>query len=252
METMNDYSPVRFREPVLAGLLWTPRSILDTMSRNEFSDAECRIVQNQAKFQAVTRKTKVVNRSDRIDRRVARTRALLQDSLVALTSERGYAGITVEDICARANVGRSTFYTHYAGKDELRGATMDAHLRELGKRPRPVHNPDPGGRVFEFSLPMFEHAQTFRALHRALLAPGGDAIRDELRKRVQRVVCREVVDQWKGASKAQADFAVQFTTGALLAVLTWWTTTDVGLSPREVDDLFQGLATNGLRAAPQR
>ncbi|RUW95783.1 TetR family transcriptional regulator, partial [Mesorhizobium sp. M8A.F.Ca.ET.059.01.1.1] len=50
-----------------------------------------------------------------IDRRVARTRALLQDALIALIPERGYAAITVEDICEKANVGRSTFYTHYAG-----------------------------------------------------------------------------------------------------------------------------------------
>ncbi|MER9613505.1 TetR/AcrR family transcriptional regulator, partial [Mesorhizobium sp. M0312] len=64
-----------------------------------------------------------------IDRRVARTRGLLQDALIALIPERGYAAITVDDICQRANVGRSTFYTHYADKDALRSATIEAHLR---------------------------------------------------------------------------------------------------------------------------
>ena len=50
------------------------------------------------------------NENRRIDRRVARTRASLQDALIALIPELGYTSITVEDICARANSGRSTFY----------------------------------------------------------------------------------------------------------------------------------------------
>ncbi len=92
-----------------------------------------------------------------IDRRVARTRALLQDALITLIPERGYAAITVEDICEKANIGRSTFYTHYAGKDELRSATIDAHLRSLSNQ-QPSAQPETSGRLFVFSRPMFEHA----------------------------------------------------------------------------------------------
>ena len=40
---------------------------------------------------------------------------------------RGYEAVSVEDIARRANVGRSTFYMHYAGKDAL--------LREAVSRP---------------------------------------------------------------------------------------------------------------------
>lgn len=104
-----------------------------------------------------------------IDRRVARTRALLQDALITLIPERGYAAITVEDICEKANIGRSTFYTHYASKEELRSATIDEHLRSLSNRELSAQ-PETGGRLFIFSRPMFEHAHAFRSLHHALLA----------------------------------------------------------------------------------
>ncbi len=53
------------------------------------------------------------------DRRVQRTQALLQDALLALIEEKGYAAITVQDILDRANLGRSTFYMHYRDKDDL-------------------------------------------------------------------------------------------------------------------------------------
>lgn len=53
------------------------------------------------------------------DRRVRRTRRLLHRSLIELMVERGYARITVQDVLDRADVGRSTFYSHYRDKDDL-------------------------------------------------------------------------------------------------------------------------------------
>ena len=38
---------------------------------------------------------------------------------VDLLLTRGYADVTVEEIAERANVGRSTFYMHHAGKEEI-------------------------------------------------------------------------------------------------------------------------------------
>src|SRR5919198_2154855 len=53
------------------------------------------------------------------DRRVLRTRAALREALLALIVERGWDAVGIRDICARATVGRSTFYTHFADKEEL-------------------------------------------------------------------------------------------------------------------------------------
>ncbi len=180
-----------------------------------------------------------------IDRRVARTRALLQDALIALIPERGYAAITVDDICRRANVGRSTFYTHYADKDALRSATMEVHLRLLSRR-RVSDGRETGKRLFEFSLPMFEHADAFRPLHHALLATSGDTIHDELRERIRRTVRTELAEKWIGHDGVPVEFAVQFIAGAFLAVLAWWLAEDAGLPPVQVDDLFQQMAAKGI------
>ena len=40
-------------------------------------------------------------------------------AFVELVLTRGYEGLTADDISRRANVGRSTFYLHYAGKEAL-------------------------------------------------------------------------------------------------------------------------------------
>jgi AcrR family transcriptional regulator len=177
-----------------------------------------------------------------IDRRVARTRALLQDALIALIAEKGYAALTVEDICAKANVGRSTFYAHYTGKDDLRSATINAHLRSIRHRQTATAaSPEP--RFFEFSLPMLEHAHAFRALHQVLLSSAGDSIHDEIRNRIGDAVRHEL-----GSRKLADELAIEFVAGAFLSVLAWWIGTDPGLSPAEIDDRFQRLARSGVES----
>jgi AcrR family transcriptional regulator len=53
------------------------------------------------------------------DRRTDRTRALLMTAFVDLVLSDGYDAVTVEHIAERANVGRSTFYLHYTGKEAI-------------------------------------------------------------------------------------------------------------------------------------
>ena len=55
----------------------------------------------------------------REDRRIRRTRKLLNNALVELVGEKEYDEITVQEITERADIGHRTFYRHYAGKDEL-------------------------------------------------------------------------------------------------------------------------------------
>jgi len=53
------------------------------------------------------------------DRRTQKTKKFLAEALKLLILEKGYDAVTVQDIIDRADVGRSTFYAHYEGKDQL-------------------------------------------------------------------------------------------------------------------------------------
>ena len=68
------------------------------------------------------------------DRRIQRTREALRNAFVTLVLDVGYEAISVADIVASANVGRSTFYHHYAGKLEVLQETMQhpsSHLAAI-------------------------------------------------------------------------------------------------------------------------
>lgn len=53
------------------------------------------------------------------DRRTRRTKKLLANALMDLIKQKGYDSLTVQDVINKANIGRTTFYTHYESKEQL-------------------------------------------------------------------------------------------------------------------------------------
>lgn len=67
------------------------------------------------------------------DRRVRRSRAALTTAFTELALERGYRDIGVRDVAQRAEVGRSTLYTHFADLDDLLAHSLETHLSTIAR-----------------------------------------------------------------------------------------------------------------------
>jgi AcrR family transcriptional regulator len=64
-------------------------------------------------------------------RQAQSTREQLQHALIELIRKRNYDAITIQDIVARAGVGRTTFYLHYPNKDALFLGCHEAIVRQF-------------------------------------------------------------------------------------------------------------------------
>jgi len=53
-------------------------------------------------------------KQDKQDRRSQRTRRQVRSAMTDLLREKRYDAITVQDLLDRADIGRSTFYAHFA------------------------------------------------------------------------------------------------------------------------------------------
>src|SRR5258708_29931610 len=160
-----------------------------------------------------------------IDRRVARTRALLQQAHLSLILKKGYEAITVDDICDAANVGRSTFYAHYNSKDDLRRSGLE-HLRKLlveRQKEALAGAGDIRERSLGFSLTMFEHARDHLDLYKALVGGRGGAIAlGTIRQILSDLVRNELTATVNKTDAIPRALVVQYVVGALMAVMTWW------------------------------
>ena len=181
----------------------------------------------------------------RIDRRAARTHRALGRALLSLTRARGYAGVRVSDICTAADVGRSTFYAHYADKDDLKRRAMGAHLRAaVATAIEDGASADPLG----FSLPLFQHASAHRDLRQAVAASDGSSIAadvlDEVIRDHVRSALRDPPDP--NAERTPPEVIAAFLAGAWLALCGGWLDDGASSSPEDMDMLFRRLAERVL------
>jgi AcrR family transcriptional regulator len=105
----------------------------------------------------------------RTQRRVARTKAALEDAFVQLVLERGYERVAVEDICDRADLARATFYAHYPNKEAVLVAVSGRLQEDLLQRI--AYRSGPWNQVRRDAIQtVYRHAAEMPDLYRACLS----------------------------------------------------------------------------------
>lgn len=174
-----------------------------------------------------------------------RTRERLQQALLALMGERGYEGITVQEIVDRAKVGRTTFYLHYHSKDELFLACHEAIVSQFQVGPQPARTRD----ELLASEPPPGLAAAYRHLAeaRTLLMPilrgkDGTAILRQLRERSAQDIEASLRMAFREAVEAVPwSVLANYLAGAQVALLQWWLEKRPALTPEVLAQTFHRL-----------
>jgi AcrR family transcriptional regulator len=178
------------------------------------------------------------------DRRVRRTRRALADAFAQLIVERGWDGFSVQDLCTRADVGRSTFYLHFADKEEvLAGAFAD-----LGKELRARLALAGSSRPLGFSRGLLDHAHGHLRTYRALVGRrAAQVLQGRMRALVMELVREDLAARLPASPRREA--AAAFLAGALFELLIWSLEARPPVAAEEADALFHELAEPALAVA---
>jgi AcrR family transcriptional regulator len=185
-----------------------------------------------------------------IDTRGSRTEAALQQALKTLLRTKRYESIAVDEICKAANVGRSTFYTHFRSKDDLKRSGLETLRRQLiarqkkASRSRSLESSPP----MSFAFDLFAHARDHLDHYRTLAGSRGGAVAlRKLRDTVTSLVRAELASSSSQCSDAtEREAAVQYAAGAFMGLLIWWLDRGATLSVEHIDALFQRFVREGL------
>ncbi|MCI0399670.1 MAG: TetR/AcrR family transcriptional regulator [Chloroflexi bacterium] len=174
------------------------------------------------------------------DRRVIRTHTQLRQALYALILEKPYERISVQDILDRANIGRSTFYTHFLDKDDLLLSNVPENL---------VSFDADDGSLLPSLIPIFEHIRENYRLFRALMSSEGIGL-------VHKISEQKILQNWlshmeglraKGVLITLPPVvAAHYLMGAFMALISWWLDEAMPYSPEEMDAMFRQLTLKGL------
>jgi AcrR family transcriptional regulator len=176
------------------------------------------------------------------DRRSQRTQRNLHQALMSLMQEKRYDEITVQDIIDRADVGRSTFYSHYQDKEDLMTSGL-MHLMEILSEM--VAKPSAMGETRLLpTQELFEHVQENQNLFRGMVRGHGLEIFFEKgleywsRKLTSDLQARLPTGQQPGVP---IPVIAQFIAGTFITMLRWWLDNKMPYSPKEMDDMLQRL-----------
>jgi len=179
-----------------------------------------------------------------LDRRSLKTRQAIHEALHSLMQEKQYNKITIQDIIDRANVGRSTFYSHYETKDELLLSSVE-HLLEMlnkyiasyveykGDKPRLIP-------VTE----LFEHIKENSRLIKGLIkAKSADMFFEKAQAYWNSKIegyLRTKLPEGK-SPKVPIPILTNHITSTLVNLLEWWVNNKMSFTPLEMDQYFQEL-----------
>ncbi len=188
------------------------------------------------------------------DRRIQKTQDHLRGALRSLIGEKSYDSIVVKEILERANVGRSTFYSHFRDKDDLLVSGIHDMLRPVQSAVSLSGQRE--DRILWFSLPVFEYHYQHRHPHQSRgdkIGHRGRAILHEHLRRVladiiAAVVTKDVRMGRKGAGEIPADLLSHYIASTFVLVLNWWLDKKMSLPPKQIDDLFRKLILPSLAA----
>ena len=176
----------------------------------------------------------------KMDRRIQRTRELLQKALIELIDERGYEAITIQDIVERANIGRTTFYKHYNSKDDLFMSCHEAIVSSF-QFERLYAHPLSREELHEREAPprlilAFQHLDETQArLSPIFQGKDGPMILKQIRDRSAKEIeanLRAIMH--KTDDSIPLDILAGYLAGAQLALVLWWLEKRRAHTPKQI------------------
>ncbi len=185
------------------------------------------------------------------DRRVRRSRRAMQEALVSLVLERGFAAVTVETIIQRADVSRATFYAHFSDIDQLLRSVVTDLIQSLVKRSAETAPTGPNAVAKGAAISLLcQHADEHRDLYRVILSGSGNgqgraAYTNALTEGITRVFTSLVASN-NAVPRIPIDVVARSWAGSFTSLLDWWLVDSPERSVAEMADVGIALLVNGF------
>ncbi|HYF81830.1 MAG TPA: TetR/AcrR family transcriptional regulator [Clostridia bacterium] len=178
------------------------------------------------------------------DRRTVKTRQAIHEALFSLMHEKRYNKITVQDIIDRANVGRSTFYSHFTTKDELFLSSTE-HLLEMLNRyiMSYIENRGDKPRLIPV-VELFEHIEENSRLIKGLIkADGAELFFNKVQSYWNKKIEEYFLSKLPEGKEPKVPIAIltNHISSTLINLLKWWVNNKMSYTPSQMDQYFQEL-----------
>ncbi len=165
------------------------------------------------------------------DRRVTKSQKAIYQAFIALLNDKGYQAMTVQDIIARADVGRTTFYAHFSSKEAL----LERYCQELFHHFQLAD----AGNFDAYLAHLFQHFHQNQDQVARLLTAGNpyfdQALTHEITKHIYPEVAARVFGEESRLPQTLQEHRVALT---FTGLLSWWLSQRHKVSEEELVTYF--------------
>lgn len=185
-----------------------------------------------------------------LDRRVIKTRQIIYEAFYSLMQEKQYDKITVQEIIDLANVGRSTFYSHFATKDELLESSIENMMEQLSLHMSNVVEDDGRDRlipVVEFFQHVKENSRLIKSLIKGRSADlFATKFQSCLNERIETHLCSKIeIGKENGIP---VSILINYISSTLIFFLKWWLDNKMKYTPAQMEQYFNELVVPSIQA----
>ncbi len=150
------------------------------------------------------------------DRRITKTRKAIYTAFLQLLNQKDYESITVQEIIDLADVGRSTFYSHYESKELLLDELCRYLFHHLFEREENITTEDYLAHIFSHFKKNQDHVTS-------LLFSKNDYFLRQLQKELEHHVYPMVENNLQlSYPNIPASYLKHFVVTNFIETLTWW------------------------------
>ncbi len=180
------------------------------------------------------------------DRRAQRTQRALTSSLVDLVKEKRFDDITIQNVIDRADVGRSTFYSHYRDKEDLFLQSWERFLDALAEH---IDWDQAGTGSFIPVAHLFMHLQEYNQFYRGLeRSRKADAVFKHGVEYLGEKIAAALAERLPRTSSIPAPILANFISRELFALLKWWLDEKMPYPPQRMEAMFHQLVNPTVQA----
>lgn len=184
--------------------------------------------------------------NSKVDRRVKYTRMVLKESLMKLLNEKPINTITVKELCALADVNRSTFYSHYSDQYDLLSKIEEEIIHDMNDTLMSYNVTQN-----EDALVMIEKIVEYIAANsdscRILLSENGDpSFRNRLMMIAHDYTMKTSMNQNMIIDEEMTEYASWFAVSGSIHVLESWLKNGMNKSPKQMAEMINHLINKGL------
>lgn len=183
-----------------------------------------------------------------MDKRVVKTKQILQQALLTLLREKSLENIEIQAITERANTARVTFYRHYGTKEELLLDALEGFYEEL----KTELGAPSVERVLNFEqsppeIAFFKFLERDRPLNKRLLTGSTSAI---IQERVRQYIVEQVMltfSKTPGYAEVPLVLLANHMASIVIGNSMWWLAEDLPYSAEYMARITHQLAWAGAQ-----